>query len=66
MSSTQGANDTKYYVFLAFAVFVGVAGVFFRFLDEIFGHGFFFTSVSNIILIIGILLALRWVFIVLK
>lgn len=66
MSSTQGANETKYYVFLTLAVFVGMAGVFVRFLDEIWGHGFLFTSLSNIILIIGILMALRWVFIVLK
>ncbi|QJD95617.1 hypothetical protein HH214_06900 [Mucilaginibacter robiniae] len=66
MSSTQGANETKYYVFLTLAIFVGMAGVFVRFLDEVWGHGFLFTSLSNIILIIGILMALRWVFIVLK
>ncbi|WP_342645769.1 hypothetical protein [Mucilaginibacter sp. CSA2-8R] len=66
MDSMQKANSVNIYVIITAAVLLGTAGVFFRFLDEIFGHGFIFTSVSNIILIIGILVALKGVFAILK
>jgi len=66
MSSLEKANSTSIYMILTVAIIVGLAGVFFRFLDEIFGHGFIFTSVSNIILVIGILISLKGVFTILK
>lgn len=66
MSSMEKANATNIYVILTVAIIVGTVGVFFRFLDEIFGHGFLFTSVSNIILVIGILISLKGVFAILK
>jgi hypothetical protein len=66
MSSLEKANSINIYVILTVAIIVGMAGVFFRFLDQIFGHGFIFTSVSNIILVIGILIALKGVFAILK
>jgi hypothetical protein len=66
MSSLEKANSVNIYVILTVAVIVGMVGVFFRFLDELFGHGFIFTSVSNIILVIGILIALKGVFAILK
>ena len=66
MSSLEKANSTSVYMILTVAIIVGMVGVFFRFLDEIFGHGFIFTSVSNIILVIGILISLKGVFTILK
>jgi hypothetical protein len=66
MNSLEKANSLNVYVVLTVAIIVGMVGVFFRFLDEIFGHGFIFTSVSNIILVIGILIALKGVFAILK
>lgn len=66
MSSMEKANSLNIYVILTVAIIVGMVGVFFRFLDEAFGHGFIFTSVSNIILVIGILIALKGVFTILK
>jgi hypothetical protein len=66
MSSLEKANSTSVYMILTVAIIVGMVGVFFRFLDEIFGHGFLFTSVSNIILVIGILISLKGVFTILK
>ena len=62
MNSMEKANATGTYIFLALTVFVGMAGVFIRFLDEIWGHGFLFTSLSNVVLIIGIIMALKAVF----
>jgi len=66
MNSVEKANSTSIYIIITAAVIIGTAGVFFRFLDEIFGHGFIFTSVSNVILVIGILIALKGVFDILK
>ncbi len=66
MSSMEKANATSIYMILTVAIIIGLAGVFFRFLDEIFGHGFIFTSVSNIILVIAILISLKGVFAILK
>jgi len=66
MNSVEKANSLNIYVIITLAVMVGLAGVFFRFLDQAFGHGFIFTSVSNIILVIGILIALKGVFAILK
>jgi hypothetical protein len=66
MNSVEKANSLNIYVVITLAVLVGLAGVFFRFLDQAFGHGFIFTSVSNIILVIGILIALKGVFSILK
>jgi len=65
MSSMQKANSANIYVIITIATIIGLVGVFFRFLDEIFGHGFIFTSISNIILVIGILISLKGVFAIL-
>ncbi|WP_345954986.1 hypothetical protein [Mucilaginibacter sp. PAMB04168] len=62
----EKANSINIYAILTVAIIVGTVGVFFRFLDQAFGHGFLFTSVSNIILVIGILIALKGVFAILK
>jgi hypothetical protein len=62
MNKSATANDTRNYVILTIGILIGMAGVFFRFL----GDSFFFTSVSNVILIIGIIVCLRMVFTILK
>lgn len=62
MNKSTTANDTKNYLILTVAIMIGMVGVFFRFL----GDSFFFTSVSNVFLIIAILIALRGVFTILK
>ena len=62
MNKSTSANDTRNYIIMAIGIFVGMVGVFFRFL----GDSFFYTSVSNIILIVGILICLRMVFTILK
>ncbi|MGI4803179.1 MAG: hypothetical protein ACRYFL_00305 [Janthinobacterium lividum] len=62
MNKSTTANDTKNYLILTVAIMIGMVGVFFRFL----GDSFFYTSVSNIFLIIAILIALRGVFTILK
>jgi len=62
MNSAENANDARHYVLLTIATFIGLVGVFFRFL----GDSFMFTSISNVILVIGIILALKGVFAILK
>lgn len=62
MQKSTTANDTRNYVTLTIAIIIGMVGVYFRFL----GDSFFYTAVSNIILIIGIVIALRVVFAILK
>jgi len=62
MSSAEQANDTRHYVLLTIAIIIGIVGVYFRFL----GNSFMYTSISNVILIIGIILALKGVFAIMK
>lgn len=58
----NNANQTHYYVSLIFAVAFGLAGTFFRFIHD----SFLFTSISNILLIIGSFIAFRTVFRIMK
>ncbi len=62
MNRSTTANDTRNYIIITIAVLVGLVGVYFRFL----GDSFFFTSVSNVFFVIGIIIALRAVFTILK
>jgi hypothetical protein len=62
MNTRENANATNHYLILTVAIIIGVVGVFFRFL----GDSFLFTSISNVILIVGILIALRTVFAIIK
>jgi len=62
ISTDNNANQTHYYVTLAIAVVFGIAGTFFRFLQD----SFLFTSISNILLIIGAVIAFRTVFRIMK
>ncbi len=61
-SHAEEANAPQHYILLTIATIIGVVGVYFRFA----GDSFFYTSVSNIILIIGIIIALKAVFTIMK
>ena len=61
MSSVENANAEGHYKLMTLAIIIGIVGVYLRFAD------FHYSSmVSNIILIIGVLLALKSVFAILK
>ena len=62
MQKSTTANDTRNYVTLIIGILIGIVGVYFRF----FGDGPFYSSVANIILIIGTIVCLRVVFTILK
>ncbi|MDB4922341.1 hypothetical protein [Mucilaginibacter sp.] len=61
MNSTENANAEGHYKLMVLAIVIGTIGVYLRFAD------FHYSSiVSNIILIIGVLLALKSIFAILK
>ncbi len=62
MSTTQNANSEKYYLSLTLAIVIGLVGVYLRFA----GDAPVWSWASNVILVIGIILALRNVFAILK
>jgi hypothetical protein len=65
MESMENANAEGHYKLLTVAIVIGIIGVFLRFAGDA-NTGFMFTSISNIILIIGILIALKCVFAIIK
>lgn len=65
MESMENANAEGHYKLLTLAIVIGIVGVFLRFAGDA-NTGFMFTSISNIILIIGILIALKCVFAIMK
>ena len=62
MSSTEQANDERHYILIIIAIAVGLVGVFLRFA----GDAPYFNWIANIILIIGVGIALKGVFAILK
>ena len=62
MSSTEQANDERYYILLTVAIAVGLIGVFLRFA----GEAPYYSWIANVILIIGVAIALKGVFAILK
>lgn len=62
MENTENANDTRHYIILTIAIFIGLVGVYFRF----FGDAAFYSIVSNFILVIAVILGLKTVFDILK
>jgi hypothetical protein len=62
MNSAENANDTRHYTLLIISIVIGLIGVYFRFL----GDSFMYTSISNVILVIGIIIALKAVFTIMK
>ena len=61
MNSTENANAEGHYKLMVLAIVIGTIGVYLRFAD--FNYS---SMVSNIILIIGVLLALKSIFAILK
>ncbi|HEX8018583.1 hypothetical protein, partial [Mucilaginibacter sp.] len=61
----ENANAEGHYKLLTVAIVIGIVGVFLRFAGDA-NTGFMFTSISNVILIIGILIALKCVFAIMK
>jgi hypothetical protein len=61
MSSTENANAEGHYKLIVLAIFIGLTGIYLRFTDFQYA-----TILANIILIIGVLIALKGVFAILK
>ncbi|HVW96517.1 MAG TPA: hypothetical protein VHA56_11170 [Mucilaginibacter sp.] len=61
MNSTENANAEGHYKLMVVAIVIGVTGVYLRFADFRYNN-----IVANIILIIGVLIALKAVFAILK
>jgi hypothetical protein len=62
MSSTEQANDERHYILITIAIAIGLIGVFLRFA----GDAPYFSWIANVILIIGVAIALKGVFSILK
>ena len=62
MNKAQEANSPRHYLLLTLAVVVGLAGVYLRFA----GDAPIFNIVANILLVVGIIIALRAVFTIMK
>ena len=62
MSSTQEANDERHYILLTIAIVIGIVGVYLRFV----GDAPYYSWIANLVLIIGVALALKGVFAILK
>ena len=61
MNSTEEANSESHYLLIVVAIIVGVTGVYLRFAD------FHYSGIiANILLIVGVGLALKAVFAILK
>ena len=61
MNPTEEANSESHYMTIVVAVIIGVTGVYLRFADFHYS-----TIVANILLIIGVGIALKAVFAILK
>jgi hypothetical protein len=61
MNPTEEANSESHYFTIVIAVIVGITGVYLRFADFHYS-----TIVANILLIIGVGIALKAVFAILK
>ncbi|MFI5160149.1 MAG: hypothetical protein ACHQHN_02680 [Sphingobacteriales bacterium] len=67
MNRTEEANDERHYLLLVVAIVIGIVGVYFRFAaDPSSGHPFFYNCVANILLVLGVLVALKAIFAILK
>ncbi len=62
MSSTEHANDERHYILLTVAIIIGILGVYLRFV----GDAPYLTWAANIFLVVGVCIALRGVFSILK
>lgn len=61
-TNDNNANETSHYVVLIIAIIIGVVGTFIRFVQDTV----LFSSIGNILLVIGTIIAIRIVFKILK
>lgn len=61
MNATEEANSEKHYLLIVVATIIGIVGIYLRFADFRYNN-----IIANIILIIGVALALKAVFAILK
>ncbi len=59
---TEEANNPSHYILLTAAIVVGLVGVYLRFA----GDAPIYSMLSNIILVVGVIIALRAVFTIMK
>jgi hypothetical protein len=62
MSSTEHANEERHYILLTVAIVIGLVGVYLRFA----GDAPYYSWIANVILILGVAVALKAVFSILK
>jgi len=62
MNTREEANAPRHYLLLTFAIIIGIVGVYLRFAGDARG----WNIAANIILIVGILIALKAVFAIMK
>ena len=62
MNSTEHANEERHYITLTVAIVIGLVGVYFRFA----GDAPYFSWIANVILVLGVAVALKAVFAILK
>lgn len=62
IKETEQANNPSHYILLTVAIIVGIVGVFLRFA----GETSLINTASNIIMVVGILIALKAVFAIIK
>lgn len=61
-NTTEQANNPSHYILLTVAIIIGICGVYLRFLGEAPA----FNWISNILLVIGVVIALKAVFTIMK
>ena len=61
MNQTEEANQESHYILLVVAIIIGLTGVYLRFADFRYNN-----IVANIILIVGVAIALKAIFAILK
>jgi hypothetical protein len=67
MNKTEEANDERHYILIVLAVIIGLFGVYYRFAaPDDTANVAFYNWVSNIFFVLGIGLALKAVFAILK
>jgi len=62
MNSVENANDERHYFLITISIIIGLAGVYLRFV----GDAAYLTWIANLVLIVGVAIALKGVFAILK
>lgn len=62
MSTREEANASRHYILLTIAIIIGIVGVYLRFAGDARG----WNIAANIILVLGVLVALKAVFAIMK